>query len=137
MIERLDPRTGEGLNALGSELSSVGWAHAATVRDDFVEVFDLQTLERVGGPIAIGDVVAASAFDDRVVGLGRDAMIRLYGSTGDELSSLQITVDRPEQFDVTNSVGTDVARHGRPGRSSGIRWPATGSRRCGGRDPCR
>ncbi len=28
--------------------------------------------------------------------------IRLYGSTGDELSSLQITVDRPEQFDVTN-----------------------------------
>ena len=29
-------------------------------------------------------------------------MIRLYGSTGDELSSLQTTVDRPEQFDVTN-----------------------------------
>ena len=102
-IQRLDPRTGEGLNALASELSSVGWSHAATVRDDFVEVFDLQTLERVGGPIAIGDVVAASAFGDRVVGLGRDAMIRLYGSTGDELSSLQITVDRPEQFDVTNS----------------------------------
>ncbi len=101
-LERLDPRTGEGLNALTSQLSSVGWSHASTVRDDFVEVFDLQTLERVGGPIAIGDVVAASAFDDRVVGLGRDAMIRLYGSTGDELSSLQTTVDRPEQFDVTN-----------------------------------
>ena len=30
-------------------------------------------------------------------------MIRLYGSTGDELSSLQITVDQPEQFDVTDS----------------------------------
>ncbi len=58
---------------LASQLSSVGWSHASTVRDDFVEVFDLQTLERVGGPIAIGDVVAASAFGDRVVGLGRDA----------------------------------------------------------------
>lgn len=103
-LERLDPRTGERLNALTSELSSVGWAHAATVRDDFVEVFDLQTLERVGGPIAIGDVVAASAFGDRVVGLGRDAMIRLYGATGDELSALQITVAQPDQFDVTNSV---------------------------------
>ena len=102
-IQRLDPLTGERLNALTSQLSSVGWSHAATVRDDFVEVFDLQTLERVGGPIAIGDVVAASAFGDRVVGLGRDAMLRLYGSTGDELSSLQIAVDQPEQFDVTNS----------------------------------
>lgn len=102
-IERLDPRTGEGLNALASQLSSVGWAHVATVRDDFVEVFDLQTLDRVAGPIAIGDVAAASAFDGRVVGLGRDATIRLYGSTGDELSSLQISVDRPDQFDVTNT----------------------------------
>ena len=102
-IERLDPRTGDGLNALASQLSSVGWAHAATVRDDFVEVFDLQSLERVAGPIAIGDVAAASAVDGRVVGLGRDATIRLYAATGDELSSLQITVDRPEQFDVTSS----------------------------------
>ncbi|HWM22789.1 MAG TPA: PQQ-binding-like beta-propeller repeat protein [Ilumatobacteraceae bacterium] len=101
-LERLDPRTGERLNALTSELSSVGWAHAATVRDDLVEVFDLQTLERVGGPIAIGDVVAASAFDGRIVGLGLDATIRLYGVAGDELSSLQIEVARPDQFDVTN-----------------------------------
>jgi hypothetical protein len=101
-IERLDPRTGEGLNALGPQLASVGWAHASTARDDSVEVFDLQTLDRVAGPIAIGDVVAASAFEGRVVGLGRDATIRLYGSTGDELSSLQTTVDRPEQFDVTD-----------------------------------
>ncbi len=101
-IERLDPRTGEGLNALASQFTSVGWAHVATVRDDFVEVFDLQSLERVGGPIAIDDIVAASAFGDRVVGLGTDAMIRLYGSTGDQLSSLQITVDRPQLFDITN-----------------------------------
>jgi PQQ-like domain len=101
-IERLDPRTGEGLNALGPQLASVGWAHASTARDDSVEVFDLRTLDRVAGPIAIGDVVAASAFEGRVVGLGRDATIRLYGSTGDELSSLQTTVDRPEQFDVTD-----------------------------------
>jgi hypothetical protein len=57
-IERIDPRTGLGLNALGSQLASVGWAHASTARDDAVEVFDLQTLERVAGPIAIGDVVA-------------------------------------------------------------------------------
>ena len=94
--------TGDGLNALASQLSQRGLVARSTVHDDFVEVFDLQTLDRVGGPIAIGDVVAASAFDDRVVGLGPDAMIRLYGSTGDELSSLQTTVDRPEQFDVTN-----------------------------------
>ena len=101
-IERLDPSTGAGLNTLGSQLASVGWAHASTARDDFVEVFDLQTLERVAGPIAIGDVVAASAFQGRVVGLGRDATIRLYGPAGDELSALQTTVDRPDQFDVTD-----------------------------------
>jgi hypothetical protein len=101
-IERLDPRTGAGLNALATQLASVGWAHASTAHDDFVEVFDLQTLDRVAGPIAIGQVVAASAFEGRVVGLGPDATIRLYGSTGDELSSLQTTVDRPEQFDVAN-----------------------------------
>jgi hypothetical protein len=102
VVERLDPETGDGLNAVTSPFSSVGWSHVSTVRDDFVEVFDLQTLERVGGPIGIGDVVAASAFDDRVVGLGRDATIRLYESTGDELSSLQTTVDRTGQFDVTD-----------------------------------
>ncbi len=101
-IERLDPRTGSGLNSLGSQLASVGWAHASTAGDEFVEVFDLQTLDRVAGPIAIGDVVAASAFEGRVVGLGRDATIRLYGSAGDELSALQTTVDRPDQFDVTD-----------------------------------
>ena len=99
-IERLDPHTGDGLNAVASDLSSVGWAHVATVRDDVVEVFDLQTLARVGGPIEIGSVAAATAFDGRVVGLGRDATIRMYGSAGDELASLRITVDRPDQFDI-------------------------------------
>jgi hypothetical protein len=38
-----------------------------------------------------------------VIGLGRDATIRLYGSAGDQLSSLQTTVDRPVQFDVTDT----------------------------------
>jgi outer membrane protein assembly factor BamB len=99
-IERLDPHTGDGLNVVASDLSSVGWAHVATVRDDVVEVFDLQTLARVGGPIEIGSVAAATAFDGRVVGLGRDATIRMYGSAGDELASLRITVDRPDQFDI-------------------------------------
>jgi hypothetical protein len=102
-IERIDPRNGLGLNALGPQLASVGWAHASTAQNDSVEVFDLQTLERVAGPIAIGDVAAASAFDGHVIGLGRDATIRLYGAAGDQLSSLQTTVDRPDQFDVTNT----------------------------------
>jgi hypothetical protein len=103
VIQRLDPRTGDGLNALGPELSSVGWAHAATVRDDVVEIFDVHTLERVGGPVEIGDVVAASASGGRVVGLGRDATIRLYGTTGEEISSLQIASGEPDQFDIATT----------------------------------
>jgi hypothetical protein len=103
VVERLDPRTGAAINAVGSELLSSGWAHVATTRDGLVEVFDLQTLERVAGPVADGDMIAASVADGRVVGLGHDATVRIYGSTGDEQSSLQISIDQPDLFDVTNT----------------------------------
>jgi hypothetical protein len=41
--------------------------------------------------------------DGRVIGLGRDATIRLYGSTGNELSSLQTSTDQPDLFDITHT----------------------------------
>jgi hypothetical protein len=103
VVERLDPRTGAAIDAVGSELLSSGWAHVATTRDGLVEVFDLQTFERVAGPVADGDMIAASVADGRVVGLGRDATVRVYGSTGDEQASLQISIDQPDLFDVTNT----------------------------------
>jgi hypothetical protein len=68
-----------------------------------VEVFDLQTLERVAGPVAGGDMIAASVAGGRVVGLDPDATVRVFGSTGDEESSLQISIDQPDLFDVTNT----------------------------------
>ena len=100
-IERLDPRTGDGLTR---SLLSCRALAGRTLHGPRRLRRGLRpaVLERVAGPIAIGDVAAASAVNGRVVGLGRDATIRLYAPTGDELSSLQITVDRPEQFDVTS-----------------------------------
>jgi hypothetical protein len=103
VVERLDPRSGAVLTALGLEILSSGWSHVATTRDEFVEVFDLETLERVAGPVSGRDVVAASAVDGRVVGLGDDGTVRVYSSTGVEVASLQISIEQPDVFDVTNT----------------------------------
>ncbi len=102
-VERLDARTGEGLNAVASRFSSAGWSHVSTVKDGLVGVFDLPTLERVAGPVAIDDVAAASVIDGRVVVLGNDATIRLYTSSGEMLSTLQTSIDQPDLFDVTDA----------------------------------
>ena len=115
-IERLDPRTGEGLNAarvavLERRLGARGDGRRRLRRG--LRPADSRTRRGPDRHRRRGRGIGVRRPGGRVS--DETPTIRLYGSTGDELSSLQTTVDRPEQFDVTNGAGADVARHGRPG----------------------